>query len=112
MRLPNRKQAVVDERKIRDYLLSPTHPVGRFKARFFAKLGFRSEDWSDLETSLLKLAHDGDAQLVVADEFGRKFLIAGTLAGLSGRRAEVASIWIIPHGDDIPRLVTVYPIQS
>ena len=26
--------------KVRDYLLSPTHPLGRSKARFFARLGF------------------------------------------------------------------------
>jgi hypothetical protein len=31
MELPNGEQAVIDERKVREYLLSPSHPVGRFK---------------------------------------------------------------------------------
>lgn len=35
MKLPNGQKAVVDERKVREYLLSASHPVGRFKARFF-----------------------------------------------------------------------------
>ena len=40
MRLPNANQVRIDDRKVREYLLSRTHPVGRFKARFFAALGF------------------------------------------------------------------------
>ena len=42
MQLPNAEQAVVDEVKIRTYLLSSEHPVGRFKAAFFRGLGFES----------------------------------------------------------------------
>jgi hypothetical protein len=34
--LPNSERAIVDEAKVRDYLLSPSHPVGRFKAAFFS----------------------------------------------------------------------------
>ena len=34
MLLPNAQGAIIDEAKLRDYLLSEVHPVGRFKARF------------------------------------------------------------------------------
>jgi hypothetical protein len=37
--LPKPEQAVTDDAKLRDYLLSPMHAVGRFKAPFFASLG-------------------------------------------------------------------------
>ncbi len=40
MRMPGAERAVIDSAKIRDYLLSPSHPVGRFKAVFFASLGY------------------------------------------------------------------------
>ena len=40
MKLPFAERAVVDPDKLRDYLLSSTHPVGRFKAVFFALLGW------------------------------------------------------------------------
>ena len=36
--LPHADQALVDEAKICYYLLSDTHPVGRFKARVFRSL--------------------------------------------------------------------------
>jgi hypothetical protein len=44
MRLPERSQAVVEERKVRGYLLSRSHPVGRFKARVSAALGGSTVD--------------------------------------------------------------------
>jgi hypothetical protein len=37
--LPGVDAAVVDPAKIRDYLLSDSHPVGRFKCTFFVVLG-------------------------------------------------------------------------
>jgi hypothetical protein len=40
VRLPRTGQVQIDERKCRSYLLSRTHPVGRFKARVFAAVGF------------------------------------------------------------------------
>jgi hypothetical protein len=37
MRLPNAEKAVIERRKLTEYLLSETHPTGRFKAQFFKK---------------------------------------------------------------------------
>jgi hypothetical protein len=109
VKLPNYKEAIVDERKLRDYLLSGSHPVGRFKARFFAGIGFSSEDWSVLQRELQQVAVAGEAQLVQESTFGRKYLVLGTVTGPKGRTAEVATIWIVRSGDDAPRRVTVYP---
>lgn len=50
--LPNADRAEIDRGKLQDYLLSPTHPVGRFKARFFAALGYSSEGWRELAADL------------------------------------------------------------
>lgn len=36
-KLPNAEQAVVEPAKVRDYLLSSAHPVGRFKAVVFCR---------------------------------------------------------------------------
>lgn len=40
MKLPNRENAVVEDEKILDYLISESHPIGRFKAKVFRRLGF------------------------------------------------------------------------
>ena len=44
MKLPNAARAIVDEAKVRDYLLSPEHPVGRFKARVFRAAGYERDN--------------------------------------------------------------------
>jgi len=40
MLLPGGGDVQIEDRKVRGYLLSRTHPVGRFKARVFASAGF------------------------------------------------------------------------
>ncbi len=39
MKLPAGGDVLIEERKVLEYLLSRSHPVGRFKARVFAALG-------------------------------------------------------------------------
>ena len=109
MRLPNGQKAFVDERKIREYLLSPSQPVGRFKAKFFASIGFNREGWPGFVVELQRFAAEGEAELIEEGEYGRKYVIRGRIAGPGARPADVDSIWIIRAGDDTPRLVTVYP---
>ena len=40
VRLPGAQGAIVDPAKVRDYMLSPSHPVGWSKARFLRSLGY------------------------------------------------------------------------
>jgi len=107
MKLPNADLAEITESKLRDYLLSKDHPVGRFKAAFFARLGYSQESWRRLETDIRRLL-SGDAEEVGSSEYGRKFLVRGTLNGPAGR-ANVITAWILLNGEQRPRLITAYP---
>ena len=62
MKLPAGERAVIAPAKIRDYLLSTSHPVGRFKAPFFASLGYTKTTWRRLDEDLRSLAASGDAE--------------------------------------------------
>jgi hypothetical protein len=63
MKLPEAERAVIEPAKIRDYLLSTSHPVGRFKAPFCASLGYTNANWRRLVEDLRDLAVTGDAEL-------------------------------------------------
>lgn len=52
MLIPNADRAVIESAKLQAYLLSRTHPIGRFKAAFFQALGYSSEYWRQLEADL------------------------------------------------------------
>jgi hypothetical protein len=109
MKLPAAERAVVDPTKVRDYLLSPEHPVGRHKARFFSALGFERAAWPALHRMLLEVAREGDASEGSATPYGRKYEVRATIHGPTGRTAEIVTVWIILVGEDFPRLVTAYP---
>lgn len=109
MVLPEAEHAVVDAAKVRDYLLSHEHPIGRFKAVSFESLGYAQVDWMRLQTDLLDLCRSGDAVEGQSSEFGRKYEVRGTLKGPSGRQAEVVTVWVVLVGEGVPRFVTAYP---
>ena len=72
MKLPGAERVIVDERKVREYLLSPSHPIGRFKAAFFARAGFRAENWQEFVAALRDLAVRGEAVQGEASKYGEK----------------------------------------
>ena len=109
MKLPNASRATGDAAKLRDYLLSPAHPVGRFKAPFFAALGYSRHQWSQLEADLRAQHLSQEAQPATTSSYGQKYEIRAILTGPAGRSAEVVSVWIILAREDLPRLVTAYP---
>lgn len=109
MKLPGSERATIEPAKVRDYLLSSEHPVGRFKAAFFRALGYTQDDWPQLHADLLALAASGEAAVGQASDFGQKYEVRGSVEGPAGRSAEVVSVWIIRTGESAPRLVTAYP---
>ena len=56
MKLPHVEQAIIPERKLTEYLLSPTHRTGRDKAAFFTRFGFNREQWETLADALRRHA--------------------------------------------------------
>jgi len=107
--LPNADHADIAPEKLRDYLLSERHPIGRFKARFFAALGFSAERWQELESALRTQHLTQDARPLAKTKLGQKFTIRAMLTGPSGGSAAVVSMWFIPVDETVPRFVTAYP---
>lgn len=108
MQLPNAERAEVPPEKLRSYLLSGSHPVGRFKARFFRAFGYTSENWEAFAEVLQSIARFGDAE-EVRSPHGRKFRIPAELSGPDGVRARILTIWILSSEESPPRFVTACP---
>jgi hypothetical protein len=108
MRLPGGGDARVDPRKIRGYLLSRSHPVGRFKARVFASAGFTEATFDGFVAEVRRVAAEGDVSQVEDTTFGRKYTVSGALTGPAGV-VQVLTVWIEEPGQSGVRLVTVQP---
>jgi hypothetical protein len=107
--LPGVEQAVVEPAKIRDYLLSSSHPVGRFKSVVFFSLGYTAEDWPKLRDDLLSLARTNEACPGQQSEYGQKYEVSGSLQGPNGRARGITTVWLVPVSDKRPKFITAFP---
>jgi len=76
MRIPNANKAVIDSEKLRNYILSPIHPVGRLKATFFKKLGYSTENWKVLEQDLRNQILSQNVNEVKETRYGRYYSLS------------------------------------
>src|SRR5437773_6443225 len=111
MKLPNVDSAVVEQQKVVNYLLNPAHRYGASKARFFAKFGFRIEQWETLAIALLEHARQHEVARSKETGYGPRYEIDGVLAAPDGSRPQVRTVWQMDEGQLAPRLITAYPLE-
>lgn len=107
--IPNPERAVIDRRKLRDYALNPVHESGRFKAAFFAQMGYSAADWQRLERDIRTQHLNRPAEPGQPSLFGAKYTITGPFIGPSGEARWVTTVWIVRPGNDWAELVTIEP---
>ena len=110
MKLPNAEHAIIPSDKLTDYLLSKSHLIGRWKARFFLSIGFSEAKADELQDALMYVAKTGEVKSATTTDFGIKYVVEGVISGPSGRRAVIRTVWVIETGQDRPRLITAYPL--
>jgi len=104
--IPIAGEAIIAPEKFGRYLLLPGRDKG--KARFFAALGYTSDNWTEFEVALREQHLILDAEEDEVTKWGTMYAIVGPITGPSGERANIRSIWIIRTGEYIPRFVTAY----
>ena len=108
-RLPRANEAVIPPRKLTEYLLSESHPVGSSKAMFFRGLGFGDASIQVFKEALLEIVRRSDIVEVIPSSHGTKFVIDGEIETPLGGVAAVRTIWIVESDQGRPRFVTAYP---
>jgi len=88
-RLPGARLGIIEEQKIRRYLLAGGHPAGRAKAAFFIGFGFRTAEWQRLRDALLAHARSARVVSVSDTEFGKKYILEGRLSAPDSRRPRI-----------------------
>ena len=112
MKLPHAEEALVPQKKIEDYLLNPSHPIGGSKAALFLRFGFSREQWRLLADALRQHARAYPVANSVSDADGTTYLVEGPLETPSGRRPRLRTIWLVETGKLAPRFITAYPLSA
>jgi Domain of unknown function (DUF6883) len=106
--LPNAEAAIISPEKLCEYLLSPSHPIGRYKAALFRLYGYDQDHWEALENDVRSILTNS-ADVLESTEYGTKYVVRGSITGPSGRTLAIVTVWIILINEDAPRFVTAYP---
>jgi hypothetical protein len=106
-RLARASEAIIDERKLRDYALNPDHPQGGPKARVFASVfGIGSHDWEHLRAELIRTLPGGRVDRIRAGLYATTYGVTLAIRGRNDREARVITAWKLRDG--VPHLVSVY----
>ncbi|MEM8864821.1 MAG: DUF6883 domain-containing protein [Planctomycetota bacterium] len=108
MPIPDADRAVVEDAKVRDYLLNLSHPDGGAKAIWFHSVGYTRDEWRHLAADLLSVARNCTTFDSETTRFGVKYLASGVVGRPNHRPGVVLTVWIVEDNDP-PRLVTAYP---
>ena len=103
------ERARIDPRKLRDYALNPAHESGRFKAAFFAQIGYTAANWRQLERDIREQHLTQPAGPGQPSPFGQKCTVTAPLVGPTGEARHVTTVWIVRPGNDWADLVTIEP---
>lgn len=103
----------IPKEKFTKYLLSPTSPVGKHKAKLFkATLGYTIDNWEDLVDNILE--HFDVSKLVeigTIDE-GIKYNHIMNLTGPNRNTSSVKTTWILRPGTNTYQLVTAIVLKE
>ena len=108
----NPKDAKVDDAKIVDYLLATAHPVGGSKARFFIRFGFAPDRPEEFAQALRSHAETNPVVEESEMAYGTKWTVEGPLNSPDERAPIMRSVWILDIDEEIPRLVTAFPVRK
>lgn len=110
--LPALRGLRIQGEKIVRYLLDPTHPRGRSKAKYLLAFGFTADAPQLLADALADHFTDAPDARDLLDEFGaRRIICEGPIKGADGREPWIRSIWIF-EPDHYARLITVVPLPG
>jgi hypothetical protein len=100
---------IIAREKLHDYVLNFANQDGAAKARFLEEIGYTQKNWQILETDLRMQHLSQEARPGKKSGYGEKYEIVAPLVGPNGNRRWLRSIWMIRHGEQVARFVTLIP---
>ena len=107
-RLPNAERVLVEQRRVREYLLNREHESGGSKARFFIAHGFGSGAWELWRTSLIIHAGENTVTRTTQTRWGIRYTIECNCPSPDGRNPCIRTVWQMEG--DMPRILTAIPL--
>lgn len=103
---------IIEDAKVRNYLLNLDHEDGAPKAKFFIAGGFSLDKPAPFIAALRKHFLENTPTSKNPDRFGGvRITVDAPMIVPNGRTPMVRTVWGIDEGETLPRLLTAYPID-
>lgn len=106
------ESTIIAPEKLYEYILNPFHPDGKSKAQFLQEIGYDQAHWQLLEKDLREQHLSIEADRGKESNYGQKYEIVAPLAGPNGKEHRIRSIWMIRHGENFARFITLIPEEK
>jgi hypothetical protein len=108
MKLPNYKNAVIDDAKLRYYCLSELHDIGKHKALVFkSALGITAQNYLVLKNAIINALAFAESEEGWQIPQGKLFVVDFEMINFD-KKAVVRTSWIIRNDEQFPRLTTCF----
>lgn len=109
--LPNAELAVIDMKKLIDYVLNSEHEEGKHKAHVFSTvLGVTAKDGAELKDRILAEVVKNPMVPGKEDRFGKRYSVKFDWTR-QNRTATVLTSWIVRTSEAVPRLTSCYIVD-
>ena len=102
--------AIISERKLKEYLLS--YRKRNDKSKWLAIAGYNSANWKRLERDIKSQLLTHEAVFVEENQFGIVYEVTGKLKGPNNKRLNVRSIWMKEYESELTKFITMYPFKE
>ncbi len=103
---------IIEDAKVRDYLLNLDHEDGGPKAKFFIAGGFSRDEPAPFVAALRRHFLENPPTRRTPDNFGGvRITVDAPMIVPDGRAPMVRTVWTIDEGQTLPRLITAYPLD-
>ena len=109
MPIPGFDLAIIDEKKLTEYLLSELHPIGKSKANVFITHGYYPGFDPRLVNDLYEVVRTREPVKTIYSAYGTKYIVDGILKTPCGALLQVRTVWLLNLEEYAPRLITAYP---
>lgn len=110
--LPNSDCALVEEKKVVEYLLNLAHPDGAAKAKFFLARGFAAAGWHSMRDALVVQGCRNPVTKVTTHPWGARYQVDCHCPTPDGVNPCIRTVWELATASACPRLLTAHPLPK
>ncbi len=101
---------VIENTKLTRYLL--VYQKKDDKSKYLSQYGYTLDNWQLLKQAIIQSVEGQEIEEITETDWGKRFKIKSKWNSINGKSIKVITVWQQTEGEDIIKLITLYPDKS